>query len=256
MKDQIVNLPQKQFNVILIGDRGIDEYIYGTADRLSPEAPVPVFVPRYTETKPGMAANVHANLLNLGLTVTSYYAETSKKSRIIDTRSKQHIVRIDNDIISSSLKIDNIKLEQVDAIVISDYNKGTISYELCEELRCCYNGPMFIDTKKQDLKRFSGFYVKINQIEYDVRQSTNDKLIVTLGSNGAYYYNSGERKHYDSVKVEVADVCGAGDTFLAALVYQFLQTQNIDSAIEFAIRASAITVQHIGVYAPTLEEIK
>lgn len=248
--------PQKQFNVILIGDRGIDEYVYGVADRISPEAPVPVFVPQYTETKPGMAANVYANLLNLGLTVTSYYAETSKKTRIIETRSKQHIVRIDNDIISSSLNADDIKLEQIDAIVISDYNKGTVSYELCEELRRLYDGPIFIDTKKQDLARFFGFYVKINQLEYDAKHSTNDKLIVTLGSNGAYYYNSGERKHYNSVQVEVADVCGAGDTFLAALVYQFLQTQNIDSAIEFAIRASAVTVQHIGVYAPTLEEIK
>lgn len=248
--------PQKQFNVILIGDRGIDEYVYGVADRISPEAPVPVFVPQYTETKPGMAANVYVNLLNLGLSVTSYYAETSKKTRIIESRSKQHIVRIDNDIISSSLNADDIKLEQIDAIVISDYNKGTVSYELCEELRRLYDGPIFIDTKKQDLARFFGFYVKINQLEYDAKHSTNDKLIVTLGSNGAYYYNSGERKHYNSVQVEVADVCGAGDTFLAALVYQFLQTQNIDSAIEFAIRASAVTVQHIGVYAPTLEEIK
>jgi sugar/nucleoside kinase (ribokinase family) len=51
-------------------------------------------------------------------------------------------------------------------------------------------------------------------------------------------------------------VCGAGDTFLAALVYQYLNSgKSIESAIEFAIKAAAVTVQHMGVYAPTLEEI-
>ena len=60
---------------------------------------------------------------------------------------------------------------------------------------------------------------------------------------------------YPAVKVEVADVCGAGDTFLSALVYQYLTTKDIDSSIPFAIRASEVTVQHTGVYAPSLGEI-
>jgi len=57
--------------------------------------------------------------------------------------------------------------------------------------------------------------------------------------------------------VEVADVCGAGDTFLAALCYWHLSSKgNMEQAIQFAIRASSITVQHLGVYAPSLEELK
>jgi sugar/nucleoside kinase (ribokinase family) len=60
---------------------------------------------------------------------------------------------------------------------------------------------------------------------------------------------------FPAESVEVVDVTGAGDTFLAALTYQFLETQNIAAAIRFAIKASTITVQHFGVYAPTLEEI-
>jgi sugar/nucleoside kinase (ribokinase family) len=51
-------------------------------------------------------------------------------------------------------------------------------------------------------------------------------------------------------------VTGAGDTFLAALAYQYLVTQDIKSAVEFATLAASITVQHLGVYAPLLEEIK
>jgi sugar/nucleoside kinase (ribokinase family) len=55
---------------------------------------------------------------------------------------------------------------------------------------------------------------------------------------------------------DVTDVCGAGDTFLAALAYKFLETGNMGDAVKFANKASAVTVQHIGVYAPRLEEIK
>ena len=79
----------------------------------------------------------------------------------------------------------------------------------------------------------------------------NDDLIVTNGSKGVTYKN----KNYSARQVEVADVCGAGDTFLASLVFGYLNTQNIDESIKFAIRASEITVQHMGVYAPRLEEI-
>ena len=48
----------------------------------------------------------------------------------------------------------------------------------------------------------------------------------------------------------------AGDTFLAALAYSYIINEDIDSAIEFAIAASAVTVQHTGVYAPEESEIK
>ena len=51
------------------------------------------------------------------------------------------------------------------------------------------------------------------------------------------------------------DVCGAGDTFLSALTYQYLQSHDVTNSIEFAIKASSITVAHNGNYAPTLEEI-
>ena len=56
-------------------------------------------------------------------------------------------------------------------------------------------------------------------------------------------------------KVEVVDVTGAGDTFLAALAYKWLDTGSINAALFFAIEASSITVQHFGCYAPTLKEI-
>ena len=50
-------------------------------------------------------------------------------------------------------------------------------------------------------------------------------------------------------------MCGAGDTFLAGLVFNYLNAYDIDQAIKFAMQAAAITVQHRGVYAPKLEEV-
>ena len=112
---------------------------------------------------------------------------------------------------------------------------------------------MFIDTKKTDLARFNGAYIKINALEKSLATTLPDAewLIVTYGEKGAVW-NGWE---HGARAVEVVDVCGAGDTFLSALVYEYLNTNNMNKAMSFAIDAGAVTIQHTGVYAPRLEEI-
>jgi len=237
----------------LIGDNCIDTYLYGVVNRISPEAPVPIFEPRSTFTKEGMAGNVKNNLLNLGCVVDYRHGETSEKQRLIDQRSKQQLVRIDKDKISQPITVDLIGTDY-DAIVISDYNKGTISYESVSCLRKKFDGPIFIDTKKTDLKQFDGCFVKVNSDERAKSVTLPDPkwLIVTRGSKGAEYME----ETYSTKSVDVADVTGAGDTFISALVYNYLSTGgNICQSIIFANIAAGITVQHQGVYAPTLKEI-
>lgn len=246
---------QRPSSVILIGDNGLDLYQFGQITKLSPEAPVPVFKPTRQKNSPGMAGNVEVNLKALGLNVVAYLGEQSVKTRLIDSRSRQHIVRIDEDVESQPLDISEITNLNCQAIVISDYEKGYVSYELVEKLRNKYHGPIFIDTKKKDLARFEGCIIKINSHEYDqaISLPTDDTdLIVTHGDQGAVW----NKKCFSAEKVEVSDVCGAGDTFLSALVYHYLSSKKLDDSIRFAIKASAVTVQHIGVYAPTLKEIK
>ena len=250
----------KKFKVLLIGDNCVDEYYYGSCDRLSPEAPVPVFKIVYKDTKPGMASNVKQNLENLNITV-DFISNTEDilKSRYIDQRSGQHLIRVDAE---SKIKcceksqLDN--LSGYDAIVISDYNKGFLTYEIIEHIIKTSSCPIFIDTKKTDLEKFSSdlVYIKINETEYKNRTSDPKNLIVTLGSKGAMFKQLSQEKTYPTIQVGVTDVCGCGDTFLAALVYKYLEERNIDNSIIFANKAASITVQHIGVYAPTLEEIK
>ena len=246
---------QKKFNILLIGDACEDTYTYGYVNRISPEAPVPIFEPHYTIHHDGMAGNVCKNLEALGCDVNFLHGAVSKKNRLIDQRTKQQLLRLDKDAISEPVTFETAIPPIYDAIVISDYNKGTVSYELIEELAKEVDVPIFVDTKKTDLARLSGCYVKINALEKSRATSLPkiDHLIVTQGHHGATWNGWG----YPAELVgDVTDVCGAGDTFLAALAYQFLVTNNMPDAVKFANKAAAVTVQHIGVYAPRLEEIK
>ena len=243
------------FNILLIGDAGDDIYTYGYVNRISREAPVPIFEPHYTINKDGMAGNVKNNLEALGCTVKFLCGETSKKNRLIDHRTKQQLLRLDYDVESQPIRFETDIPPVYDAIVISDYNKGTVDYELIEDLIKTQTVPIFVDTKKTELARLNGCYVKINALEKSlaVSKPESEWLIVTHGDNGAEW--NGWVYPAEAIG-DVTDVCGAGDTFLAALVYKFLETMDMKQAIKFANRASAITVQHIGVYAPRLEEIK
>jgi D-beta-D-heptose 7-phosphate kinase/D-beta-D-heptose 1-phosphate adenosyltransferase len=251
MTDLATTQQQRQFKILLVGDNCTDVYQYGTVDRISPEAPVPVFKFSHEESRPGMAGNVCNNLVALGCNVYSVYGENSTKTRLIDIRSKQQIVRIDNDVASTPPSI-SYSLTGYNAIVISDYNKGTVTYELIESLRKTFNGPIFVDTKKTDLARLEGCIVKINSFEFSQIKTRCSDLIVTLGSAGAEWNN----EIFPVPVVEVSDVCGAGDTFLAALAYWYIYSRDMRQSVKFAVKASSVTVQHLGVYAPALEEIE
>ena len=72
-----------------------------------------------------------------------------------------------------------------------------------------------------------------------------------MGAHGAIF----KYEIFEGYPVTVRDVCGAGDTFLAALTYQYLISGSIEEAIDFANKASSITVQKLGVYSPSFSEI-
>ena len=239
--------------ILLLGDNGIDQYQFGTVTRISPEAPVPILNYTHTVTKPGMAANVEDNLLKLGVEVEFVHGvKTCIKTRVIDSKTGQHLVRLDQDIPSKAVKIDYTNINKYNAIIVSDYNKGSIEYETIEALRKNYSGPIFVDTKKSDLARFEGCFVKINQVEFDAAKTYPTDLVVTLGRDGVRY----KEHKFSTPQVEAFDVCGAGDTFLSALAYNYVLSSDILAAIKFATRAASVTIQHIGVYSPSLAEIE
>lgn len=242
---------QKKLNILLLGDSCTDEYLYGYVEKISPEAPVPIFIPNNSISKPGMVNNVYKNLTNLNCNVHLLKGEDSLKTRLIDTKSNQQLVRIDRDEISFPCSLEKEVFLDKDAVVISDYNKGFVTESVIKNICNIFKGPIFIDTKKQYVHEFTNAFIKINQKEYNNLKTYTDNIIVTQGSKGASY----KGKHYPTINLPLLDVCGAGDTFLASLSYFYLLSRDIDFAIKKANIASSITIQHLGVYAPTLEEI-
>ena len=253
----MMSQPQKSLKILLVGDSCYDVYHYGEVKRISPEAPIPIFDLKYSEKKYGMASNVYENLKSLGAEVHIHTSFKEIKNRYIDIKSKHQLLRVDekNDNGGfTGIMYDIIKYDTYDAIVISDYGKGFFKREDYEILRENFEGPIFIDTKDTYLDHYEGAIVKINQHEYEkAGPVTNvDDLIVTYGGEKVAWKD----KVFYPPKVHSYDVCGAGDTFLAALAIKYVETNNMEDAIEFAMKAAAITVKHIGVYAPTREAIE
>ena len=239
--------------VLLLGDSCEDEYIYGRCTRLSPEAPVPVLDYAKIQTKPGMAANVCLNLQSFNMEITFLTnPEKIVKTRFIDEKSNQHILRVDNEEKVKPLLVP-VSTNSFDAIVISDYNKGYLSTEKIFDIVDSASCPVFIDSKKSILPNKDNCFIKINDVEYEKLDDYNiDNLIVTKGSEGCIYNNT----LYPAEKVNVYDVVGAGDTFLAALVYGYITTNNIDESLMLGNRAAGIAVQQPGTYILTEEDVQ
>ena len=242
---------QNRYKILLIGDACLDIYYFGTCDRLSPEAPVPIFKRKSIETRPGMCLNVKENLFSLGCDVeVDRNTEKIKKIRFIDQRSHQQILRVDEE-----PKIKNIDirkytcdfLRDFDAVVISDYNKGYILdgdiIDILEPARRL-GLPVFVDSKKNNLSNFKDCFIKINDKEYKDLKMLPSKceLIVTYGSEGCMWRN----KMFPTSKVEVHDVCGAGDVFLSTLVVRWLETRDMTRAIKTANACASFSVTKFG----------
>ena len=241
---------QKQLKVLLIGDSCTDEYVYGSCERLNPEAPVPILKFNRKETKKGMAWNVRENIESFGIEVYMITnQETITKTRYIDEKYNQQILRVDNEPNLKPMEYD-LPDGHFDALVISDYDKGFLSNEKVFELVEWFDGPVFIDSKKTKLPKESCF-VKINDLEFSKLDNPSDNLIITRGSKGAEY----QGKLYPGEKVDIFDAVGAGDTFLSALVYFYLKCGKIEEAIPYANKAAAIAVSNFGTYILTKEDV-
>ena len=264
-------------NVLVIGDSCKDVFIYGDIERISPEAPVPVFKPTHTEKNDGMAKNVANNVEALDMhihTVTNKNSIT--KIRYVENRSGQMVLRVDehdycervkenlleglkeNKFKNPSFGFTSQREDHYDSIIISDYCKGFLEESDIEHI-CKYNKNVFVDTKKKLGEWIKDAdFIKINELEYQKNHEVlsenefEEKLIVTLGSKGCRY----KGKEFSVKEVLVKDVSGAGDTFIAGLVRGYLDTQDIESAIEFAQRCTTHVVQQHGVATVTLKEIQ
>lgn len=240
--------------VLLIGEQCDDIFIYGDTPRLSPEGPAPVFIPKREVFNGGMGMNVLGNLSALGIDVDFHYQKSPiTKTRHIHESSNTLLLRIDEE--KNIDRIGNKLLTDIDywgyqMIVVSDYNKGFLTEEDIAYIG--FKHPNVIcDTKKQlgdwcrDLR-----FIKLNRSEFENNEEfieKNDwileKLIITLDKDGCMYKGT----TYPTEQVEIMDISGAGDTFVAGFVKMFLDTKDIPKSIQFGNRCSAQVVQKRGV---------
>jgi bifunctional ADP-heptose synthase (sugar kinase/adenylyltransferase) len=238
--------------ILVIGDSCTDIFRYGEVNRLAPEAPVPVIKPDREISNPGMAGNVVANLKALGADVDFVTNQTEiRKVRYVCSKYNHMLLRVDENDTCEAFNPSSLLLNKYDAVVISDYCKGFLSVEDIKMISQLYQSTIFLDTKKilGDWAHYVNF-IKINSIEYNKSKEQidnglilQDKTIITRGKYGCNYQN----KNYPTQEVPVKDVSGAGDTFLAGLVFEYVRTRNIEQAIQFAQECTTIVVQKLGV---------
>jgi D-beta-D-heptose 7-phosphate kinase/D-beta-D-heptose 1-phosphate adenosyltransferase len=310
----MIDLQGKSPKLLVIGDLMIDHYLWGSCERISPEAPVQVVNVKSESAVLGGAGNVINNLCALGAKVdvisviggceisdelkkllnvikvdTRYLITqkdriTSKKSRII--AAQQQVVRYDrestDEISSESQKqiLASFKdiISNYDCILLSDYGKGVLTFELTQTLITLANKngkKVLIDPKGLDYSKYKGAYL-LTPNKKEASEATNinivddegltqaitqlkdecdlDVSLITLSEDGVAIYDDNLRTH-PTVAREVFDVTGAGDTVLASLGFALACDYQIDDAVKFSNLAAGVVVGKIGSATATINEI-
>ena len=97
---------------------------------------------------------------------------------------------------------------------------------------------------------------KIEKASAELRELLNAKgVLLTLSAKGICINTKNNFTHTPAFKRNIIDVSGAGDTFLAGLVCEYLRSQSLDKAIQFANRCARVVVQKPNVAFVTAEEL-
>ena len=303
--------------VFVIGDVILDKYSIGSVSRVSPEAPVPIVNLKNEKHVLGGAANVAANisslhnpvvlfgvigqdkagalveeeLVNHGIEnclASSSMVFTNTKTRIIG--NNQQIARIDeNDRIKLTTELKNKIINSIESrisecgvLIISDYNKGVCSFDLCQALINLareHRIIVIVDPKGNNWEKYRGaFLITPNVKELsDFCQSevTNDDksiesicraisekglskyLLITRSEKGMTLFSSetGSVRHYKAIAREVFDVSGAGDTVVATIGSSLNEGVSISESVKIANIAAGIVVQKVGTSTVSKEEL-
>lgn len=294
-------------SIIVVGDAMIDAYYYANVKRNAPEAiSVPVHDVFNRDYKLGGACNVALSLHNLGSDVefvgvvgddacgtqiesmmrssnlkhnlfVDKTRKTTQKNRVLhndelacrfDIEDTCDItVALQNDILNHIVSNASVK-----CIVISDYNKGVITTDLCQSIISYANRngvPTFVDPKVSNWHKYTHcFLFKPNAVESE--QITNETAVdhivnaiheriecknalITLGENGMIFsekvdnvVNTSAIRH--NKLIHKKDVTGAGDIVLSVLVHMYEKSNNLIEACRVANYIAGKSVGVVGNY--------
>lgn len=249
--------------VLVIGDIIIDKYIYGSSHRLSPEAPVPVVAQDRIEESIGGAGLVYENLKSLGVEVELYNYDQPKSIKTRVMCDGHYVTRIDNDYHANGNEILedilNKDFQWYDYVVLSDYAKGVLSeaYEIIKHINK-FGCKVIVDPKDHYTLYEDAWLVKPNEkefteLDFDLWQGN---IITTRAGKNVVASIDNEVYEVAVDTIEVSDVTGAGDCFLAAFVYALVNGYGYKKAIELAVQGSTESVKHVGTYILTEKDLK
>lgn len=296
--------------LLVVGDVMLDRYWFGEVSRISPEAPVPVVKVERLEERLGGAANVARNAAAVGaqtalLSVVGNDEAGRSLARLlqeggidaglqvdgdIDTTVKlrvigrqQQLLRIDfetvpsHEILQAKLQEFQRRVENCDAVILSDYGKGGLAH-ISEMIRLARAAgkPVLVDPKGDEYGKYAGATV-ITPNRSELKQvvgrwSSEDELtrkaqalraelglealLVTRSEEGMTLFRDGEVVHQPAQAREVFDVSGAGDTVIATLAVMLASGADWKEAIRVANVAAGIVVGKLGTAVVTREELQ
>lgn len=297
--------------VLVVGDLMLDQYWHGNTKRISPEAPVPVVHIRRDELRPGGASNVALNIRALGgqvdlLGLTGADNNAAKLQHLLEDQGihchfqqcpeqdtciklrviaqHQQMIRLDFEDEFHAVNKDPLlahyknQLPHADLVVLSDYNKGTLSNvtELISLARA-QGKPVIVDPKGSDFTKYQGATLLTpNRSEFEAvagiftdntvleekgralcQQLMLDALLVTRGEEGmTLLRQDGTTVHLPTHAREVFDVTGAGDTVVATMAAAMAVGANKHQAMQLANIAAGLVVRKLGTANVTTEEMQ
>src|SRR3954462_8741264 len=314
-RDRLIELLEAgaSTRIAIVGDAMLDVYLRGDVDRISPEAPVPVVRIRDKELALGGAANVAQNVVAIGAecdlvcavgedaegqviktmlrdigsearSVVTIGRRTTTKTRVL-ARSQQ-VVRFDEeeddgitgDEVASLIDAALRAIDNADAVVLEDYNKGVLTPALIAPAMqtakrreipivvdpkyrnfFAYSGATIFKPNRRELESALGASVDIDHPEAlpeTLKRLGVEHLLLTLGEEGMALIDSdGEVGRVPTTAREVYDVVGAGDTVTAYLATMLAAGATPAEAAVIANFAAGVEVAKLGAATVSIDEV-
>ncbi|MSP38869.1 MAG: D-glycero-beta-D-manno-heptose-7-phosphate kinase [Deltaproteobacteria bacterium] len=321
MSESLLSIVEKfsRTHLLVIGDLMLDRFIRGEVERISPEAPVPVLRVASEDSRLGGAANVIHNVRSLGgrvaacgivgrdnagkrivaalhdvnastsgVVVDANY-HTIQKTRVIASPHQQQIVRLDREsrqaVAPATLRKlrERIvaRLDDFDAVVLSDYGKGVIHNELLDAIAVRAKAKKIIcviDPKKENYQHYRfATLVTPNKSEASeasaiaiddqaslltagaklVRKWQAQAVLITRGADGMSLFRPRVKvKHFPTAPRDVFEVTGAGDTVVAVCALALASGASYEQAAVLANLAAGFVGDEVGTVAVPAENLK
>ena len=307
-----IELPEfETAKVLVLGDLMLDRYWHGDTSRISPEAPVPVVLVGGAEERPGGAGNVALNIASLGAEATlmgltgndeacqslesimqtanvrCHFQRLADKPTVTKLRvlsRHQQLIRLDfedgfsRDDQAGLLDRFKAQLSNVNAVILSDYGKGTLTdiQQFIQPARAA-GIPVLVDPKGNDFEIYRGVTVitpNLSEFEAVVGPARTDDelvskgnalikekdltaLLVTRSEKGMTLLQAGKPPfHLPTRAREVFDVTGAGDTVISMLASALAAGKSLEDATTLSNLAAGVVVSKLGTATTTVGELK